>query len=372
MKTLLISLLLIGFAAHSQELKVTSYNAGLAHTFVPLAKERLPHSIDALKNHDADVLCLQEVWKKSDRKDIYKELEEFFSQSHFTKIKNLREGRRPTCKIKELFGEGKFVSCMQTQCKDLDGDDFTDCILDKCGGALESLKNTNRQCATALMAQVGKNTILGMLTILNPIARAGLFAYKGSDGLMLFSRYPIKDKSIADFSSISTLNRRRALKATLDVEGKNVDVYCTHLSADLSRTVPYTGKFDSWIEENMAQINQLMEHAAVSASRSIIMGDFNCGFASPGIDSELENNCRRTQQFSFKNALEQIGPECTFCQDNTLNAGETKSVAIDHVLYRGFDLIDAHVEFKELVTLKDGKSTNLSDHYGVTAIFELE
>src|SRR5690606_30482656 len=232
-----------------------------AHTFVAHAKERLPHIIDALTAHRTDVLCVQEAWNKKDRKEIAKNLEDLFAAEYFTKISNLREGRRPTCKIKELFGEGKFVSCMQTQCKGLDGDEFTDCILDKCGNALSELKQTNRQCATALMAQVGKNTLIGMMTILNPFARAGLFAYKGSDGLMLFSKFPIKEKSMEDFTSISTLNRRRALKATLDIDGKDLTVYCGHLSADLSKTVPYTGKFNSWAEENSVQISTLMTAA---------------------------------------------------------------------------------------------------------------
>lgn len=364
-------MLLVSFGLAANEIKLTTYNVGLAHTFVPHAKERLGHLIEALKNHNSDVLCLQEVWKKSDRKKISNELEELFAQEHFTKIKNLREGRRPTCKVKELFGEGKFVSCMQNQCKGLDGDEFTDCILQKCGTALENLKQQNRQCATALMAQVGKNTILGMLTILNPIVRAGLFAYKGSDGLMLLSRYPIKEKGMEDFSSISTLNRRRALTATLDVEGKDLTVYCTHLSADLSRTVPYTGKFSSWSEENKIQINQLMTKANAHNSSVVVMGDFNCGFSSSGIDAELPENCNALNAPGFINALESTGPECTFCQDNTLNDGETKSVAIDHIIMRGPTLLNTSVDFKDIVTIKDGIQTNLSDHFGVSATVEI-
>lgn len=363
MKTLLFFVLLPALA-WSSELTVTTYNVGLAHTFVAHAKERLPQIIDALKEHQTDVLCLQEVWTKKDRKKIAQELEDLFAQKYFTKISNLREGRRPTCKVKELFGEGKFVSCMQSQCKGLDGDEFTDCILEKCGNALNELKQTNRQCATALMAQVGKNTLLGMLTILNPFARAGLFAYKGSDGLMLFSRYPIKEKSLEDYSSISTLNRRRALKATLDVDGKDLTVYCAHLSADLSRTVPYTGKFESWASENEAQVTSLMNAASATTNQTIVMGDFNCGFAAAGVDPELETNCQALKQPEFTSV---VTSECTFCQENLLNSEENKSVAIDHILVKGVELLESRVHFKTPIELKDGERTNLSDHYGVSA-----
>lgn len=363
MKTLLF-IALFPLLASSTELTVTTYNVGLAHTFVAHAKERLPQIIEALKEHQTDVLCLQEVWTKKDRKKIARELEDQFAQEYFTKIANLREGRRPTCKVKELFGEGKFVSCMQSQCKDLDGDEFTDCILDKCGNALNELKQTNRQCATALMAQVGKNTLIGMMTILNPFARAGLFAYKGSDGLMLFSKYPIKEKSMEDFSAISTLNRRRALKATIDVDGSNLTVYCAHLSADLSRTVPYTGKYESWAKENEAQVTQLMSNAARTSRQVVVMGDFNCGFAAAGIDPELEANCQALNQPGF---IKATTSECTFCQDNLLNAEEEKSVAIDHILLKGADLLGTQVYFKAPITLKDGEQTNLSDHYGISA-----
>jgi len=367
MKTLLF-IALFPFLTWSTELTLTTYNVGLAHTFVAHAKERLPHIIDALTAHRTDVLCVQEAWNKKDRKEIAKNLEDLFAAEYFTKISNLREGRRPTCKIKELFGEGKFVSCMQTQCKGLDGDEFTDCILDKCGNALSELKQTNRQCATALMAQVGKNTLIGMMTILNPFARAGLFAYKGSDGLMLFSKFPIKEKSMEDFTSISTLNRRRALKATLDIDGKDLTVYCGHLSADLSKTVPYTGKFNSWAEENSVQISTLMTAATSQSRNTVVMGDFNCGFASAGIDPELENNCQLLNSPDFVRATTN---ECTFCQDNLLNAEEEKSVAIDHILVKGVELMDTNVHFKTPITLKDGTQTNLSDHYGVSAKIKL-
>ena len=124
---LLITLSLCVSAKDS--LKVVTYNLGLAHTFVPLAEERLPELGKALANSDADILCLQEVWEKKDRKKIAKAVKKTFPNVYFEKIKNIKSERIPTCKISELFGEGKFVGCMQKNCSGKEGDDFTNCII---------------------------------------------------------------------------------------------------------------------------------------------------------------------------------------------------------------------------------------------------
>ncbi len=107
---LLITLSLCVSAKDS--LKVVTYNLGLAHTFVPLAEERLPELGKALANSDADILCLQEVWEKKDRKKIAKAVEKTFPNVYFEKIKNIKSERIPSCKISELLEkESLLVVC---------------------------------------------------------------------------------------------------------------------------------------------------------------------------------------------------------------------------------------------------------------------
>lgn len=353
-----------------ETLKVTTYNLGLAHTFIPYAKERLKGLEQVLPKYDTDVLCLQEVWKKSDQKDVIKALENRYPHVFKTKIKNFREGSRPTCRRKEIFGEGKFVSCMQNQCGGKEGDEFTDCIIDKCGNALEELKETNRTCAQALMAQVGKNPILSIARLLNPFWRTGLFAYKGSNGLMLFSKYPLEDRRYVDFKDISTLNRRSALQAIVNVKGEKIQVMCTHLTADLSATVPYTGNFADWGAENMEQMYRILQTANHKLYPTVVMGDFNCGFADPlaGIADELPGSCQQALDWGYSSPLTGMG-ECTFCQDNLLNTDEEKSVAIDHVFLKDLEAKSSKVLFKQKVKIKTKDegwvTTQLSDHYGL-------
>lgn len=376
---LILSIYANAESSKKDSLKVVSYNLGLAHTFVPLAKERLPFLKETLSKSDADVLCLQEVWKKKDRKKIKKELKEIFPHSYFEKIKNVKSKRRPTCKIKELFGEGKFVGCMQKNCSGKEGDDFTDCIIQTCGGALRSLKESNRECATSLMAQVGKSTLGAMVTILNPFKRAGLFAYKGSDGLMLLSKYPLKNTKYLDLSKISTLNRRAALIAEIEINNQTHKVGCTHISSDLEATVPYTGTFENWGEENKEQLKVLLTEMDEFKDSSILMGDLNCGFENPtlGLTGELEESCEQISQFQFSNALLESGnEECTFCSTNRLNEGETTDKIIDHVLLKGINFSAAKVIYQEEIEVEKEKGelvkTNLSDHYGIEVTIPLK
>jgi endonuclease/exonuclease/phosphatase family metal-dependent hydrolase len=360
----------ISMAQANQSLKVVTYNLGLAHTFVPHAKERLPHLVQALKKTDADVLCLQEVWTKKDRKKIIKSLKKKFGHQFTTKIKNVSSKRRPTCKIKELFVEGKFVGCMNKNCKKKEGDDFTDCIINTCGGELESLKNDNRECASSLMAQVGKSTFAGLFTVLNPLKKAGLFTYKGSNGLMLLSKLPLKNKRHFDLTKDSTLNRRGALLANVGIGEKEITIMCAHLSADLSQTAPYTGSYSSWAQENAVQLGKLLSKSEETSDSTILMGDFNCGWEnlSQGLEGELENNCNLINGKGFRDSLKEDAPECTFCNENTLNSSDEFNSLIDHIFVRGLKSTQQKVIFKEPVFISTDngkKEIHLSDHYGV-------
>jgi endonuclease/exonuclease/phosphatase family metal-dependent hydrolase len=380
-KLILISLLIPVFSlAHvgaPETVKVTTYNLGLAHTFVPFAEQRLAPLASRLANYDSDILCLQEVWKKSDQRKIDKKLKGKFPFSFKTKIKNYREGSKPTCRIKEIFGEGKFVSCMQDQCGGKDGDDFADCIIDQCGGALEKLKAENRTCASALMAQVGKNPIASIPTLLNPMWRAGQFAYKGSNGLMLYSKYPLEDERYIDLKDVSTLNRRGAIQAVANIKGKKIQVLCTHLTADLSATVPYAGVFRDWEQENGEQMDRLLQVANQKLYPTIFLGDFNCGFEDPiaGILGELEGNCQKVLDWGYADPLSEETRECTFCPDNLLNEGEENSVAIDHVFLKDLNARSSKIVFKDQITIEDKDKgfvkTQLSDHYGLEVEVQL-
>lgn len=350
---------------------LTTYNAGLAHTFVMYAKERVPHVVENVKNLNSDVVCLQEVWTKKDQKALIKGTEEQFPHNFSMKIKQTRSKKRPTCKVKDLFGEGKFVQCMKDKCGGKEGDEFTQCIINDCGTALENLKNSNRECAQGLMAQVGRSTIASLWSVLNPFVPAGQFAYKGSTGLLILSKKPLTNTKVIDLSDISFLNRRAALYA--EVDGKAV--VCTHLTANLDGTAPYAGKFANWSEENAAQVQKLLKETQTEKP-TFLMGDFNCGFKDEanGLEGEFEESCQKFLDAGFDDSISSINPTCSFCNANNLvNEGndpkEYDNLLIDHIFTRNANVSDGGVMMTQKVKIKvDGKevTTSLSDHYGVT------
>lgn len=348
-------------------LSVTTYNAGLANNYVPLTKERTPFIMKELAAFKTDILCLQEVWEKKDRETIVKNLKKDYPYIHLVDLKQKRASKAPTCRIKQLFGDGKFVSCSLKECKGVEGDAYTECILNKCGGALTNLIKSDRECATALMSQVDKSAIGAVATVLNPLVRAPLFTYKGSNGLILLSKKKFASTDYLDWSDDSTLSRRGALKATLE---SGEEVFCTHLSANLTN-VPYTGKFGSWEGENKVQAEYLAEKALMAREGSIILGDFNFSPSMPevGVDGDLEENYEIFSRAGLDVSIDYTAnPSCTFCEANTL-VGESKDMILDHVFSSGLTPVRARRVFENKVQI-NGQAHNLSDHYGVEMIFE--
>lgn len=359
MKTFLLLAIILSNTAFSKTLM--TYNVGLAHTFVPLAKERLPHLISALRKEQADVVCIQEAWKKKDRKKMVQKLKDIYPYSFMSEIKQTRSKNSPTCKRTDLFGDGKFVSCTRLECKGLEGDEFTDCVLNKCQDSLKKLRTENRECATGLMAQVGKGTFGTLVAVFNPFYGAGLFTYKGSNGLILLSKKEISNKKILDMSDISTLTRRQALVANID----NQKIVCTHLSADLTKDVPYSGVFKDWKEENMVQVDRLVREFEDTKESTVLMGDFNCGFENLayGLHGSFENACKKIIGSGYSNYFKNYKPTCTYCVNNTLSDGSLKMM-IDHMFVKGSEITSGEKVFTEKVQIK-GRQHNLSDHFGL-------
>jgi endonuclease/exonuclease/phosphatase family metal-dependent hydrolase len=378
LKTISVLLLLINFAG-AEGIKLTTYNAGLAHTFVNYAEQRVDKVAQGLAKLDSDVLCLQEVWTKKDRKKIAKALKKQYPHSFMTKIKQTKSKRRPTCKIKELFGEGKFVQCMKDKCGDVSGDEFTTCIINDCKVPLNNLKNSNRECAQGLMAQVGKSTIASLFTVLNPFKAAGQFTYKGSNGLMIFSKIPFDSKDVIDLSDISFLSRRQVLRVNITKAGKSHQIACTHLTANLDGTAPYAGSFANWGEENLAQVDRLLKETSKSNKATHLLGDFNCSVQDVGADveSEFEDSCNKFTAAGYSDPIAEQNPECTFCRSNTLvNEGNDphgyENKLLDHIFTIGASAQSSKVVMKEKVTIKVDKKeieTSISDHYGVSVSY---
>ncbi len=362
-------------------IKLATYNLGLAHGFVDLAEERQAQLTKILPQVSADVFCLEEVWLKKDRKAIARAMRIQFPYSVVPRIEKAKANHAPVCKISDLFGQDasgdpKIVTCFQTKCKGLQGQAFTSCVINDCRTSLNNLKQTKRQCAQALMAQVGKNPTVAMLKLISPLKKVSLFTYKGSNGLMLFSKYPFIKHGLTSMRELSTLTRRDFLYAEVDLPGGPLFVGCTHPSANLSQSAPYTGPFRDWEEENAQQMKFIDEKISQLANSKpmAILGDFNFGptFSEQEIVGEFEKNyC----DFMGNQYLDPIAwPKyraCTYCNSNSLNKPTDSSNLIDHIFLKNIAperVLNASIFMTEKLQLeRDGDMTltHLSDHFGV-------
>ena len=352
-------------AQDTDALRVETYNVGLARGFVDNAIARAPAIAADLAVDPPDILCLQEAWNPEDREQLVAAVADTYPHSLMLPVTQHYADAAPACRRKELFGEDRFASCMSSSCDGLDGDALTACVVSKCGPILRDLSSSNPQCANAVMAQVGKPALKAIWTVMRPMRKANMFAYDGSDGLILLSRYPLSDTGELDFTDIATLNRRRALHADVSFQDTDVRVYCTHLTANLDDTAPYPGAFGGWAEENLAQVDRLLEHAGSHDGPVAILGDLNTGPAVPsaGLVAEMSDSHDRIVAAGYDDPALLL-ETCTYCADNSMIDDDVGPRLIDHAYLRGIDARDGTRTRDQSVTLDGGLTTHLSDHFG--------
>lgn len=356
-----------------QTISLSSFNTGLAHSFIPYTKERLPIVIAELKQSKSDILCLQEVWTEQDRKKLLNALKNNYPHQLYSTIVNTKTKKQPSCNPWDLLGKNKFINCMAKHCLSKKGSLFTNCVVQTCEKPLNQLTNNKKECANALLAQVGKSPLLALVTVLNPFQSANIFAYKGSTGLLLLSKFPLINKKILNLQKISNLTKREALMATVRINKKDINIACTHLTADLSKIAPYTGSFTSWEEENFQQIETLLNNIKKDKLPNILMGDFNCSFTNhkKNTDPQLKSNCQQILSDNFSLGPKKFLPSCSYCKNNKLTA-KKKNLLIDHIFTKNLKHISTKIIYKNTVKLPDKlKKVNLSDHYGVQSTLKI-
>ena len=372
---LIIFLQFFNVAYADTDFSITSWNLGLAYDYVPMAEQRRTPVLEKLKKVDTDVLCVQELWTDSDVSLFNEELKSSYPHSYTISNKQRFASKLPACRPYELFGPKSVGMCILRKCIKKKGDHLTDCVLNTCGEAVARLKNKNRVCAEALFAQVGKKLLKGILKVLSVFSRVGMFSYEGSTGLAVYSKYPLEEVTELDMSDISTLTRRAGIYAKVNVNGRNRHIVCTHLTAAY-KNIPYTGVYDSWVEESEMQAKQIAAFSVLIAGDEplYLAGDFNCSLGYPEYDlvQEAPKTCQAVINEGFYDSMKK-NPECTFCSDNTLMDGpHQKGRVIDHIFVKNVDLegLTLKVDMKELVTIEDNDGqavkSNLSDHYGLS------
>ncbi len=407
----------VGDAGAYVDLRIDTFNLGLAGSFVPNEVARRPASIAALGNAETDVLCIQEAWSKSDKEAIIAAAKVNFPyEAHFetdldtavTDNKDINGAAPPAyttapCVSDQADALGVGLDCLKDSCSTVPGSldgmaTSTECAKAKCAGsAVKLLFAADKRCYGCFAATLPTSTFNEIKSECTTNVHGGL-AYKGQNGVLLLSRFPLSKPMQVVLPG--TWTRRTVTKATATLANSaEVDLYCTHLSPYFSDTTfyPYTGQYgagdaNGWIAEQTLQAKQIVAwvSAQTGTKRAILMGDLNAtpedkahGIGDPGDAGTLLPAYGAKTLAALASFQEAVAtgytPVCTFCVANQNTDGDQNSW-IDHIFLSGFsagstvttartfdtDVVDG------LRRADDGKHTvpgkvPLSDHYGIRA-----
>ncbi len=354
-------------------LRVATYNGGLARGFVDYATARSPVVIEgvaALAEAGLDVLCVQEFWTAED----FQGLADGASSLEHTHRIDPDPGECATACAAE--DADPLEACARMHCADEGPDQLAGCVTTECGDEFNALAP---DCITCVAGHVGES-LDDILDACGPDAAAGsCFAYEGSFGTGILSRYPIAERDSLVFES--HLNRRAVLYARIpDTSQGEIHFFCTHLTANLG-SIPFPGAEGTWATEQRTQIDEMREWAAMKAGdgQIVMTGDFNCGPAVAGGRAELPENYAALTDGYDPTYTAQADAQCTFCSDNALVAGDnadnSESELIDHVLLRGFGdarAVGTRILTEPIQVEAEGMTidTAYSDHYGISVAID--
>lgn len=363
-----------GFTKGESMMTFTTMNLRLGDE-LPFYDERTAVKLDVLSEADADVVCIQELYYS---KDILKVKEFFEKDLEYTKplwlVTNEDdfEPIPPACTQEDV---APIISCYMENCM-VEGAAQT-CILTECGTIFLTLPQA---CQTCLLGQ-GIGAIAGgdIQAVLQGCMTETKFDYNydGNNGILLVSRYPMKDKGSLGLTSYG--NYRMAIYATVQTGIYkpgigDVQVICTGLSK-LS-DAEYGGLAGGWAQEQMTQVSEILAIPVKDEiSQRVIMGDFNGNIAG-GYNIKESNAAPVSAIISagyydpYFDISEDDELPCTVCAENPMVEAGADSVP-DHIFFlnkRGFLYETKRTFINEFIKFDNNKKErySLSDHYGMT------
>lgn len=359
-----LALLTLLLGGCSSEFSVLTYNAGLAEGFVPAAEARAPGTAEAAVAVDADLVCLQEVWKPEHVALFQSAADGPYTDSFFPEPSQV-ESDTPMCEVDDI---APLTECMNDHCGDVCIDELPTCLLESCAIKFLQLEDECMQC---VQANVGDSADAIQATC---TAGGTHYAYDGSFGTGLLSKHTLS--GVEEHVFTSTTNRRSVLHAVADAPGGPVDVYCTHLTAVFS-VIPYPGE-GSWAEEQAVQITEMLDFVDQTAAsdRVLLMGDLNTGPELGDSAAEVPESWELLAGSGLTDPYVAAAGDCTFCDDNPLVSADSdeQGVVIDHVLLGdGLQAVSTSRVLDEEITV-EGCAGEIpaahSDHYGLHAVLE--
>ena len=390
----------------SYDLTIDTFNVGLAGAFIDNEEERRQPIADAIAALDSDVICLQEVWRQSDKDLIISTAESTFPYAvSFQHDLNTtvddptdQNGDTPElpdtapCTGGQVDILESALTCLKDNCSTIPGSDegqttSTDCASENCTSAVANLLLSGPEglrCYGCIAPNLPTETFADLRDACTTDPNAGL-AFGGQSGVMILSKHPVSNTEA--YVLPGTWNRRVIVRATVDLPNStSIDVYCNHLTPIFDGlTYPYTGYYgegetdkDGWEAEQLLQAGKLIDYVNAETGDGVafILGDFNAGrdygdtIVKEGLDT-LE-----LLESAFTPAItEDFTPVCTHCPDNPIANDAGDPVWIDHIFMANVPasaVVSTEVTFTEASVAVDGGSVTLSDHYGLRSVVTLE
>ena len=391
-----------GGGSDATEIRVDTFNVGLAGAFVPNEAARRDPVIDAVATMDSDIVCLQEVWEQSDKDRVRTAaMARFphvavFTTDYDTEITDATDQMGmippdptpPPCAGLEDELEAA-LECIDANCSTMPGSDdgrttSASCAEASCVAAVGALlvgDAAAQRCYSCLTTSLPTETLGDMRELCTTEVHADI-AFRGQSSTMILSRHPLSN--VENFVLPGTWNRRQITIATATLpNGSEVDVYCNHLTPVFEGLAfPYTGPYGDgetgpagWAAEQLLQTEKLIARvSARSGTRpAVILGDFNTSPSLPDNDIVGEAQATYTRLTGVYTAASapDFTPACTFCPETNANFVEASaSVWLDHIFLANFGAdatVSTEVTFTENVVDAGGTQVPLSDHYGLAA-----
>jgi len=348
-----------------------TYNAGLAVGFVEASEARAPHTIDAIAAMEADITCVQEVWRDEHVQLLTNATGDALPNASFIDPDPGTVGDA-ACTTDDT---ADLLTCVSNAgCDMLCPDSLVGCAQANCIVEITALPSVCFECITANIGQSIDDIVD------NCESGSTDYAYEGSFGIGLLTSHQVlaSDELVLD----STTNRRGVLYNHLDTPLGEVHAFCTHLTAVFD-DLPYPGMYDSWEQEQNLQVQAMLDwidEKTGGEGAVLAMGDFNNGPVGADYEAEAPDNYDLLMNTGgFANIyIDTPGHQCTYCADNPIIAkdnsnDDTKSGVIDHVLVRDFEAGTASATAKrvgedslQVENCEETIDTALSDHYGVS------
>jgi len=341
--------------------------------FAPYEAERRQAILAGIGQVEADVLCLNQVLRESDKQAVAQAAQTAFPHSAWmrTNASSVPDDPRdlqgvvpqlpttPPCSVPETVDKlDSAADCLAANCSTIpDSKEGVlrkgSCMIQKCAASSIPLlagDAEHKRCFSCLLYTVMSETIADTQRLCKEDPTAG-FAFLGENGTMVLSRYPISDTSL--WVLPATAWRGVVLSVTVrPPSGPPLRVHCTTTTgAKSASTQPYAGLYGSgeegdraWENESLLQATQTVDRVTQTPGPAVVLGDLYSGkeYAKGG---ELPLSPLAPDAFAmFESALtEAVSPDypptCTYCADNPLWEGSSSINAwTTHVFLHGLGL----------------------------------